>query len=1092
MSQYVTKLRERDGIQWPTPVGTWQQEEEINRLDVFANNLDVSHAATGTDLLNSVPTPWARLLLFESALYRATHPSHRDIEDQWRGILGVLALAEPLKLRLTVRPFRLDNYSGSDVGRTFAALRPHYSVNNHDEEEGKWNDFQLILVDDAVVGATSPRTLVFTGIEHECPPSVPFRTTTGRLMDPAVYYRRFDDRHFLGMLANWVGGLITTLEQSAALASWMGGVPAARGAGGRRRVSLLLERLQRWRADLQDVEPVGLEGQPVPRFTLAPYSVVNGLPSTRGAGESDLFLKGSRDVIVCYREPHAKLLTAGGSELMNERIKIYDGRWVQSGQELPLPFSFLPPHVSVLEDPLALFEDTLIKVNLPQTRDTVHALQIGDERSANTFLYPFKQEILRYLKPHQLAENTRISINQITNRPRVELSVPLENNRVVRVAREYDIDAGAVIVDAPTAGLAMWPDFVSPGWRRYFYVKASVSAREVNFEPAVPTESRTKEDHTWYVTSSAADAFVGSVNNKRGLLLLKHNAVESPDTFWKVGIDFGSTHTRAYSLEVERRDDRYVPASGADISPVLFRTRARTLTAVSPGRLQDSFFALAGEVDPPERGELKSLLMMPETNPGGVEGWLPREGYVYTRWISDGDYDATHLRHDLKWNSNREDPDLRAYLRCLLLMIQVEALSQRAHVVSVSHTYPSVFTPALVAKHKAEWRGLDQYVNSAAAAGDPKMEIQDATITETVAVCRHLEWEQQASPVENTISLDVGGSTTDMAVWAKKALSVQESVKMASGVVGRYVQSPDAREFLSWLETTLRGAPYNLKNFSLANFTGKPAGYGLMFHNLLSLVEWQDQLDVLVEQINAAEESQQLMSHIIYLYGGLLYYAGLLTRKAGLTEEQNFYHLYFCGKGGTLLRWVRGHEEFVRQMFSAGLHGPGAVAHEPPEVDVQISKLPKEEVGRGLLAESRLEGRKKEEVGLVDTRPPSVTVGETGYHGLAWNGDLNPAAILQLPKNAVPPIKDLHELSAFREVFRTSGATKAASRVLKLDEVSDGSFRSHLLQRLFGSAKGSVIADVKDRPKDALIEPLFITEIKVLLETATGNGKLFA
>lgn len=1092
MSQYVTKLRDRDGIQWPTPVGTWQQEEDINRLDMFANNLDVSQAAVDTDLLNSVPTPWARLLLFESALYRTSHPSHRDIEDQWRGLLGVLALADPLQLKLTVKPFRLGNYQSSNIGRSFAALRPHYQVNGHDEEANRWDDFQMILVDGMVIGATSARTLVFTGIAHECPPSVPFRTTTGRLMDPALYYRRFGDQYFLGLLAYWVGGLINTLEQNTQLAAWMGSVPAARGAGGQRRVSLLLERLRAWRAELQNVQPINVDGQPVPRFTLAPYSIINGVPRIQEGGESDLFLKGSRDVMVCYREPHAKLLTANGNELMNEQIKIYDGRWVLSNQSLPLPFNFLPPHISVIEDPLALFEDTLIKVNLPQNPETVYALQIGDERSANTYLYPFKQEILRYLKPHQIAENTRISVNQVTNKPRVELSIPLENNRIIRVSREYDIDAGAVIVNAPTAGLAMWPDFVSPAWHRYFYIKASVSTHEVNFEPTVPADSRSKENHTWYVTPKAVSAFVGSVNNKRGLLLLRPTGVESPDKFWKIGIDFGSTHTRAYSLEVDRRDDRYVPSPNANISPITFRTRARHLTVIRAGSLADSFFALVGEVDPPERAELKTLLMMPETNPGEVEGWLPREGYVYTHWLFDGAYNATHLRHDLKWNGNREDPDLRAYLRCLMMMIQAEALRQRARVVSISHTYPSVFTAGLIAKHKAEWRGLDQYLNSTLADGDPEVEILDASITETVAVCRHLEWEQRASPVENTISLDVGGSTTDMAVWAKKILNVQESVKMASGIVGRYVQSPDAHEFLSWLETTLHGAPYNLKSFSLANFSGKSAGYGLMFNNILSLIEWQDHLDVLVEQINAAEESKPLMSHIIYLYGGLLYYAGLLARKAELPKEQNSYHLYFCGKGGTLLRWVSGYEEFVQQMFAAGLFGPGGRGQKPlPEVDVKISALPKEEVGRGLLAESKLEGKRREEVGLIDTRPPTVTVGETGYQGLAWNGELDSVALLQLPKNVIPPVKDLLELNTFREAFRTSGATKAASKVLKLDDVSEGKFQSHLLQRLFGSAKGSIIDDVQDRPKDALLEPLFITEIKVLLETATGNDKLF-
>src|SRR6266550_408772 len=59
MSHYVPKLREedgRDGTQWPTPPGTWKQQEHVSHLATFAEKLDVSKGSTDTDLLNSVPT----------------------------------------------------------------------------------------------------------------------------------------------------------------------------------------------------------------------------------------------------------------------------------------------------------------------------------------------------------------------------------------------------------------------------------------------------------------------------------------------------------------------------------------------------------------------------------------------------------------------------------------------------------------------------------------------------------------------------------------------------------------------------------------------------------------------------------------------------------------------------------------------------------------------------------------------------------------------------------------------------------------------------------------------------------------------------
>jgi hypothetical protein len=1107
MSQYVTKLRQRDGINWPTPPGTWQQNEEINRLEMFANNLDVSQSPGDTDLLNSVPTPWARLLLFESALYRPSHPSHADVEDQWRGLLGVLALAAPLRLKVQNTGFRLSQYPDSRIGRTFAALRPAYMTGGQDQEAGKWDDFQIITVDGTIVGATSPRTLVFTGIAHRCPPSVPFRTSTGRLTDPATYYRRFNDRYFLGLLAYWIQSLIGAIETDNTdnIADLMGTVPAARGADIVLRSAQLLDRLRAWRSspELQGVAQVQAQGASIQHFTLQGYRKITGLPPVTLKGESDLLLMGSRDVLVCYSdptgaEPSARLITATGQEVVNEPIRVYDGRWVYSTQPLPLPFSdFLPPHVKVITDPMSLFEDALIKVNLPPQSDSVYALRIGNEQSAHTYLYPFKSDILNYLTPKQIAENTRVSINQATNRPRVELEIPLENNRKIRAAREYDPDTGAVITNLLTANLAAWPDFVSPAWRHYFYLKRSVaSGNETDFAPTggIPFIERFKDGQTWYSSARPFNAFVGTAAGKSGLLLPRHAGADPPDKFWKVAVDFGSTHTRAFSLEVEKRGKGYATAANAEINPIAFATRARPLTLISKFFIRDLFFALAGEIEPEEREELKTLMMMPETSPGQLNDWLPREGYIYTHWIYGGGYNATNLRSDLKWNPSREDPDLRAFLRCLLLTIKAEAFKQRARVVSIVHTYPSVLTPNLVAKHASEWRGLRQYINNGAAA-DEVVDIPDAgDFYETIAVMRHLEWEQEGRSVINTISLDVGGSTTDIAVWAKKKLRVQESLKMAAGIVGRYLQTGDARDFLTWLEGTLNGEPFKLNDFKLSNLAGKTSTHGLVFNNALSAVEWQGHLDVLIKEINGAKESYGLRAHIAYLYGSLIYYAGLLARKEKLPEEQNSYQLYFCGKGGTLISWFDGYARMAQEMFEAGLFGPAGRGQNPrPRVIVKMSAMPKQEVGRGLLAESYLEGNRGEEVELIDLSGPSVTVGDTGYGNLTWDGELKREGLLDLTEDDVPQMADLQELNNFRTAFSTATSTKSAAVLLGLnDSHVDADFPGQLMDRLFGSKKGSVISDIQRNDDDALLEPLFITEVKVLLETATRNSKLFA
>jgi len=602
-------------------------------------------------------------------------------------------------------------------------------------------------------------------------------------------------------------------------------------------------------------------------------------------------------------------------------------------------------------------------------------------------------------------------------------------------------------------------------------------------------------------------AFVGTVAGRSGLLLPRYEELpaQTDRDYWNVAVDFGSTHTRAFSLLVERRGDeksgyRYVSVQDAEIQPVEFSTRARLLTYADPNGWRDLFFPVVGTMDIARRAELRTLLMMPEPVPGDVATWLPREGFVYTHWILDGDYDAKRLRYNLKWNSDKDDPDLRAYLRCLLLMTQAEAIQEGAQVVSITHTYPSVFTDALKIKHKDEWDDLGNYLNLGGGEANPKVTVEPADISETVAVCRHLEVEQKASPTNNTISLDVGGSTTDMAVWAQNRLMMQESVKLAGGIVGRYLQSDDAQGFLKWLEGTLAGAPSGPR-LSLAKFGQKPAGYSLMFITLLNWMELHGKLDTFVKQLNGSTEARRFMSYIYYLFGGLLYYTGLLARKAGLPQYQNIYQVKFCGKGGTMVTWINGYGVMAQDMFEAGLYGPdgrgqgggeaGGTA-TPPRVKPEASKWPKQEVGRGLLADSELEpGQEAERIGLLDPTPPTVTVGESGYGTLKWNDELTPDALKQLPGNTVPPVSELKELNNFLKAFCEGRATKAAAAELNLHNFDPDVFRVELQQRLFGTAKGSIISDIRKSDADALLESLFITEIKVLLESATQNIKMY-
>jgi len=1096
MSKFVTKLLDdigRDGIDWPTTVGTWQQGDHVRTLETFAKNLDVSQSLQDTDLLNSVPTPWARLLLFESALYKEQHPSHRDIEDQWRGLLGVLALARPLNLNVEIKSVSLNDvvFKKSRIANTFSDLRPKYQVGDVDVEAGKWNDFQMIVVDRVVLGATSPRTLVFTGVAHQCPSSIPFRSPEGRLSDPIAYYKQFGDTFYVGLLLSWIQGLKAGLEGNEELGAWMGYEPAAKKADARRRITNLIERLDAWTKESSDWKTNDVDGEPIEWFAIERYKdTVRGLPGISLPGESDLYLKGHTDLMFCFRPDRGSiLLNSNGQEVVNERIKIYDGRWIRANQPLPLPFTFLAgTGKKVKEDPRSLFEDRLIEVKLPKKPEGVYYLEVGDEVSSKRYLFPFKPEILDYgLTPELIAANTQILPDKAKHSLRVDLRIPLVNNRTIKVSRNYSLDT-EVIVDALerpvlTAQLAAWPDFVSTGWNRYFYFKSKPGDR-VDFRPISGEKAQEMADNAWYVTAKPVTAFIGSINNKNGLLLLRHTSIEPPNKFWKLGVDFGSTHTRAFSLLVEKKKDGkgYIAGQVASIEPIVFSARGRELTDCQATVLAPNFLAMDGSLKPPQRKELKTLLMMPEPYPKEEteRQWIPYDGFIYMHWILlNGRYDPDRLRFDLKWDNNRTKYDLRAYLHCLLTLIQAEAVAQRAQIVSVSHAYPSSFTATLETEHQEEWDRLGKLTG---------LEIEDATLSEAVVTARYLAGEERAPTISNTISLDIGGSTTDIAIWSQDDLKIQESVRMAAGIVGDYLQSKSAsaEQFLKWLQDKMHD--FNVEGFSLDTFASKPSGYSLMFYDVLTYFEMTEGLDLdkLVKSIKTCDKADTLLSHITFLFGGLLYYAGLLARKVKLPQKkETTYYLYFCGKGGTLIKWVHKYKGLAEQMFLAGLFGPTELGGKSsPSVELKISEHPKEEVGRGLLVESKLEGKERDEgIGLRDLTRPSVTVGENGYSALEWDGKLDDKTLSKL--QSAPSMGALTELSTFVKAFREVTTTR-----FDFASVNAEKFHDQLRQRLFGKTRGGILHDIKEKDPDALVEPLFMTELKVLLEMLTQNSAL--
>ena len=67
--------------------GRWE-ERDAAELERISEGLDVADTRLASAEVDSIPSMWARPLLFEMALYDKRHPMHKRVWGEWRGASG--------------------------------------------------------------------------------------------------------------------------------------------------------------------------------------------------------------------------------------------------------------------------------------------------------------------------------------------------------------------------------------------------------------------------------------------------------------------------------------------------------------------------------------------------------------------------------------------------------------------------------------------------------------------------------------------------------------------------------------------------------------------------------------------------------------------------------------------------------------------------------------------------------------------------------------------------------------------------------------------------------------------------------------------
>lgn len=534
-----------------------------------------------------------------------------------------------------------------------------------------------------------------------------------------------------------------------------------------------------------------------------------------------------------------------------------------------------------------------------------------------------------------------------------------------------------------------------------------------------------------------------------------------------VGVDFGSSNTTVFAKFAGDGD------GGAPI-PLAFGVRRINITEPPPPTNMTEFYAHFERPTP----ILTILTPRGLRNAANFSNIPGADAYVYPVGLIDrAIFEANAptsppMLFNIKWNM-RDPEQAKRFLRHLALMSLAECADKGVPVTSAGAvdwrlSYPSAFT----ARH------YDQFVNMfSLILSDLGFNLgPPAVATESVCAARYFQQHGMGAAGGTTIVLDIGGGTTDMAVWQQgqrtTPLVWQGSVLFA----GRQLvveplahdlatsgSSEDGEERATLLGMIAAGPP----NEGQADFTASLSRLGGLRRSGLPPngmpvpdVKWLDMVGLIVSSPHfSAQTSRMLMSAaaeealerviqaVEFGFAGILWFVGRQIHRLRITpvvagagqpalDPTMTGEIVICigGRPSLLLRGLlaarhrterrdaRSQGEAFKQIFLTAA-GYNPADRDAPFVRFDYSRVAdaKREVAYGLLTDG-------------STILPSALIRDTilGEAGIQGGVRFDPDTFLGAPEvnqtQPVLPARDAPEIQAFLRCLREVG-TRLQDRV---------------------------------------------------------------
>jgi hypothetical protein len=1039
--------------------------------------------------INSIPSPWARALLFQSVFLSDQYPNRKELINEYIGFLAVLAFAKVKDLPIQAKAVKLNELTKANpFADSLVGLLPSVkdSLLQLSTGANPWETIYTFTLNEYPLGFTTPATLVVPSIwlSPQLSNFIPWLEEVS-IQGPGnrgkTHFRYGDPKHHLGQ------------QEKSAFSSWLNNLKqsvlsvSSPNQDLSNRVGMIIEEYIteigvasiNAPAVSTSVQIFGVTLNPKPLDALAqvidPGSIkrVSNVEVQPGIKPhaSPLYFVDKAIVPQVLSLPSHEICVAGATTLAAFQAAANAGN--QLGTFWNADNFFLPR--------MRWFRGTGI-LSGSWLDD------IQPDKDVRTIIPPINPEIGNFFGSDDLKSRLKMAPITTSEGNGVRISFELEisgiNNQPTRLAisKDYAIKSEDEL-QGQLPYISLWPDLPSESRWSIFYLAVQETKEErSNSSYAFAVEMPTNDSKDSVLDGDLGTIYriwqtsdrptILSLIDKRGdhlgiipIRTPKLSAGRSGK--WTIGVDFGTSFTNLHVSKAGSRERLEISSLTLNITdtPENFDTNK-------------DFFVPGVLTAPPDGSNppMATLLTVrgkseAETTPEFITNSRLYVPSLDERSLSD------FVVSDIKWTKPKY---LDAFLTALINMVSAHAAKSDVGEITWKASYPTAFATSEVSRYKNAW---DRGLRAAGKLSSIRHKLgSDGTAatafqTESIAFAQYFADELREQLVYTTC-LDVGGGTSDISIWKDMTLVHQLSIPFA----GRDIFHNTLRENISRVGEVF-GLSDDKSNELLQDLKNSGDNFDAYLDSYLRLKG-----GTVLERLRNASSTdsiQKFRGLLALSYAGLYYYIGLVLRYL---NQDSATPVYLGGNGSRFINWIDpdGHyseTSEINQLLSYVLAKAGGFSTDEIR-DTVVSKFPKQEAAGGLIVdETQLKG--------LTTSAPDAYAGirmkfETDIGIIVFN----PQDEIELPEECQDiksiSIEDFTEIGNFLEVFneaiRSCGIRDIVSPIstvsgkIALDEISFD--LGNQVKKLLNSRRRSTTGGARQNYEP---DPGFIVAHKALL-----------